>query len=314
MDSDNPWGAGSTNSSPNLKSSTPPTEQAEDAPRLSLEVEEEDASWGNNTVEVESDKGHVEEETKEERVDEGEPIKMEEPQESVGEDQVQPQETVTVESETEDSSSQIAHTSRETANLPPPGLDTNDESTTTTTEELEVEEPAVDETPEEDAFSTTSTSPTSPSKPSESFTIPPPAPIASSGPSEAPPMDDFDDFDDDDFGEMGEAADGGEDDDFGDFGDSAPLDESAFDTPPPVVAPTPTRTVSEQQILSQPVPSTSSLPPLRLDLSNRPTRSSVAPQLMEYVSTTWGDLSDKVTDEPERQVEGVAQILVTEES
>ncbi|GAA5957374.1 hypothetical protein JCM3765_000439 [Sporobolomyces pararoseus] len=315
MDSDNPWGAGSTNSSPNLKSSTPPTDQAEDAPRLSLEVEEEDASWGNDTAEVGSDKRDVEEETKEEKVDEAEPIKGEDSRESTEVEEAQHQDSNTVESETEDSSSQIATTSKESANLPPPVPTVSEESTTTTTEELEEQEPPMDEFPEDDdAFSSTSASPPSPSKPSESFTIPPPAPIASAGPSEAPPMDDFDDFDDDDFGEMGEAVDGGDDDDFGDFGDSAPLDESAFDTPPPALLTTPTRSFSESQAPTQPVPSTSFLPPLRLDLSNRPTRSSVAPQLREFVSTTWGDLSDKVTDEPERQVEGVAQILVTEES
>ncbi|GAA5830602.1 hypothetical protein JCM11251_002529 [Rhodosporidiobolus azoricus] len=119
-----------------------------------------------------------------------------------------------------------------------------------------------------------------------------------------------DGFDDgfDDFGEAG--GEGGEDEDFGDFGDfgdTTPLDESAFDAPAPslpppipVVAPT----------APPPAPS---YPPLRLDLSNATSaRRTVAPQLKEFCKAVWADAEDSVSDEPERQAEGVAQVLVTE--
>jgi hypothetical protein len=300
MDSDNPWGANSVDSSPNLKTASTPTEETGEAPRLSLDVEEEDASWGNDPSESSEVKRDVEE-TKEVQL---------ETEASVTTTDVQKGDIVRtpdVESpgskeEEHEPSSPTAPTSEptSTSSLPPPVPIVLNVPT-------ESEEPPMDDFPDDDAFSATSASPSSPSKPSQTFTVPP---IASAQPSEDPPMDDFDDFDDDDFGEMGDAAGGagGDDDfgDFGDFGDSAPLDESAFDAPPPAIA--------QAQPTPQPIPSTSSFPPLRLDLSNGATRRTIAPQLRDFVSTAWGDVSATVSDEPERQVEGVAQVLVTEES
>ncbi|BGO88646.1 hypothetical protein BJY59DRAFT_657143 [Rhodotorula toruloides] len=138
---------------------------------------------------------------------------------------------------------------------------------------------------------------------------------------DAPPMDDFpaddddgfgtpaqeggDDFDD--FGEVGEAE--GDDDfgDFGDFGDAAPLDESAFETPTPAPSqPVPSPALSRQPVLA-------TFPPLRLDLSDI-SRRAIAPQLQEFFRDAWPLAAQAVSDEPERQVEGVAQVLVTESS
>lgn len=145
-----------------------------------------------------------------------------------------------------------------------------------------------------------------------------PAPAAA---SDAPADDEFDapvsteaaneeegdEFDD--FGEVGGAgagADGGEDD-FGDFGDFGEADASAFEpVPAPAPAPAPAPT-------PVPVASTSGHPPLRLDLST-PTRRAVAPQLREFFEQAWPRAALAVNDEPERQVEGLAQVLVTESS
>ncbi|GAA5897656.1 hypothetical protein JCM5296_003748 [Sporobolomyces johnsonii] len=122
--------------------------------------------------------------------------------------------------------------------------------------------------------------------------------------SSAPPADDFGDFDDD-FGEMGAAGEAAGDD-FGDFGDAAPLDEAAFEAPSPAQPATPA---------PPPVASTSYLPPLRLDLSSHPLRRTVAPQLREFCGSAWGGkTASAVSDEQERQVEGIAQVLVTEGS
>ncbi|GAA5830856.1 hypothetical protein JCM5353_000592 [Sporobolomyces roseus] len=306
MDSDNPWGASSVDASPNLTSTSTPPDQAQDAPRLSLEVDDEDASWGKEQTEVGEEKEEVEETNHSNGV-EGEGI---EPEMDTGKVQEESQATdhpSTTEPTPESLSSPNASpllaptSSDDLPPLAPPIPIVNDETSTSKGE------PPMDDFPDDDdAFSATSNSP--PEQRSTTFSLPPPTIAAE--PSEAPPMDDFDDFDDDDFGEMGETVEGGnEDDDFGDFGDTAPLDASAFDAPPP-----PAQTTFNETAAPQPIASSSALPPLRLDLSNRPTRRTVGPQLREFVSSAWGDVSEAVSDEPERQVEGVAQVLVTEES
>jgi len=307
MDSDNPWGASSVDASPNLTPTSTPPDQAQDAPRLSLEVDDEDASWGKKQTEVEGEKEEVEETNHSNGV-EGEGSEPEIDTVKVEEDSKATGHPSTTEPTPESPSSPNASpplaptSSDDLPPLAPPIPIVNDEPITST------EEPPMDDFPDDDdAFSATSNSPR-PEQHSTNFSLPPP-PIATE-PSEVPPMDDFDDFDDDDFGEMGETVEGGnEDDDFGDFGDTAPLDESAFDAPPP-----PAQTTFNETPAPQPIASSSALPPLRLDLSNRPTRRTVGPQLREFVSSAWGDVSEAVSDEPERQVEGVAQVLVTEES
>ena len=307
MDSDNPWGASSVDASPNLTSTSTPPDQAEEAPRLSLEVDDEDASWGKEPAEVEGEKEEVEETNHSNQV-EGESSEPELGSEKAQEESQTTDHTSTIEPASESSSSPnasplLAPTSSDSLPpLAPPIPIVEDEAI------VNGEEPPMDDFPDDDdAFSATSNSPR-PEQQSTSFSLPPPT--TSTEPSEAPPMDDFDDFDDDDFGEMGETVEGGnEDDAFGDFGDTAPLDESAFDAPPPQAP-----TIFSETPAPQPIASSSTLPPLRLDLSNRPTRRTVGPQLREFVSSAWGDVSEKVSDEPERQVEGVAQVLVTEES
>ncbi|GAA5832355.1 hypothetical protein JCM3766R1_002394 [Sporobolomyces carnicolor] len=308
MDSDNPWGTSSTDASPNLASSSTPPEAPESAPRLSLEAEEEDATWGTAADKVDADETEVEE-TKEDVADSEEPAVADEGEkqheEGPGEASEQPApDTAGSDSEGREPSG------GETSSLPPP-VPIVSESV------VGVEETSEDEVNKEDEDHAVPSGPVSSSENLETFKVPP---LAAPEPSEAPPMDDFDDFDDeDDFGEMGEANGGGdgEDDfgDFGDFGDAAPLDESAFEAPAPDLAATATPSVATDPTISHPpVPFTSSLPPIRLDLSDRPTRRSVAPQLHDFLASAWGDISSSVTDEPERQVEGIAQILVTEES
>lgn len=121
---------------------------------------------------------------------------------------------------------------------------------------------------------------------------------------EGPPMDSFDDeqspvveaqeeetaYDefDDDFGEMGDVVQEGEDD-FGDFGD----------------------TVEEEVFAPVASTSTSVYPPLRLDLSN-PNATALAPQLSRFFDDLYPTANEYLTDEIERQVDGVAQVLVTE--
>ena len=97
----------------------------------------------------------------------------------------------------------------------------------------------------------------------------------------------FDEFDDD-FGEMGDVVQEGEDD-FGDFED----------------------TVEEEVFAPVASTSTSAHPPLRLDLSN-PTAAALAPQLSRFVDDLYPTANNYLTDEIERQVDGVAQVLVTE--
>ena len=112
--------------------------------------------------------------------------------------------------------------------------------------------------------------------------------------------------DDDDFGEMG--GEGAGDDDFGDFGDfdesAGAFEEAQFDPPPPPPAP-----ISAPA--PPPVASTSGLPPLRLDWS-KPTRKALGPQLNEWFEQIYPGAADSMTDEQERQVDGVGQVLVTE--
>ncbi|GAA5873610.1 hypothetical protein JCM16303_001178 [Sporobolomyces ruberrimus] len=309
MDSDNPWGASSVSASPNLDSTSTPPGQPQDAPRLSLEVEEEGASWGNEATEENKPSRDVEETVQMNRDDPTSNTKGDVPV-GVAEYSHAPREAIeaeaTPEEPTSPSSAPTSGSSDKLPQLAPPVPIVSDTPQPT-------EDPPMDDFPEDDAFSATSASPA----PSQTATFTVPVPLAPTEPSEAPPMDDFDDFGDDDFGEMGDAADGAEGDDdfgdFGDFGDSAPLDESAFDAPPPAFPVQPTTTPNPRPTL-QSFPSTSAFPPLRLDLSNRPTRRSVAPQLRDFVSIAWGDVSNNVNEEPERQVGGVAQVLVTEES
>ncbi|KAL8280414.1 hypothetical protein RQP46_007062 [Phenoliferia psychrophenolica] len=147
-----------------------------------------------------------------------------------------------------------------------------------------------------------------------------PTPLASPTPEERgpPPMDAFPDDaapaalfddggfgDDDDFGELG----GGDDDDFGDFdegdmsgfGSAPPM--TAFDAPPPAPTPAPPPP-------PQPVASTSN-PAFRLDLST-PTRSALAPTLAPFWESRYPAASDALSAEPERQVEGIGQVLVSD--
>ncbi|KAI5475016.1 Glycoside hydrolase, superfamily [Pseudohyphozyma bogoriensis] len=130
---------------------------------------------------------------------------------------------------------------------------------------------------------------------------------------EGPPMDDFDDepaaatvndgFDDefDDFGEPGAA--GADDDDFGDFGG----DDDAFGGAPVAAS------AFEEVPVPVPVASTSYVPPLQVDLST-PTRSALAPQLASFFASVYPVADEVLSDEPERQVDGIGQVLVTESS
>lgn len=150
-------------------------------------------------------------------------------------------------------------------------------------------------------------------------------------------MDDFPEDDDggggggdefDDFGDATEAAAGGDDDDdfgdFGDFGDAAPLDEAAFEAaPPPATTTTPLPSTSlasashfpsHQPFASTSVAASVSYPPLHFDLSGEPSRQSISSQLHDFWQGAFPTAANAVSDEPERQVEGVAQVLVSESS
>ncbi|GAA5924350.1 uncharacterized protein JCM15063_005609 [Sporobolomyces koalae] len=297
MDSDNPWGASSASPSPNLTATANGSETTESAPRLSLEVEEEDASWGTGSPRAKQEADDVEE-AEEPNSPEAEPTGASEPNNDHEEDNSEiPTESRTEVSQIEVSSEAATTSPPDQAQLAPPIPLVNDASTAI--------EPVTNDPEKEQA--------TQSPEPADTFTVS--LPPVTATPSEAPPMDDFDDFDDDDgFGEMGDAAQGdGNDDDFGDFGDfrdSAPLDESAFDA-----VPSQTTTEILPTVLETVQPAaTPFLPPLRLALSSRPTRRTVAPQLREFVSNAWGDASRKVSEEPERQTEGVTQVMVSEEA
>ena len=153
-------------------------------------------------------------------------------------------------------------------------------------------------------------------------------------------MDDFpeDDHDDetkdgggdDDFDEFGDAAGAGDqgDDDFGDFGDfgvAAPLDEAAFEAAPATTTTTPLPSTSlastspfsshqQQPFASTSAAATLSYPPLHFDLSGDPSRQSISSQLHDFWQGAFPAAANAVSDEPERQVEGVAQVLVSESS
>lgn len=129
----------------------------------------------------------------------------------------------------------------------------------------------------------------------------------------------------DEFDDFGDTAGGGDDDefgDFGDFGDAAPLDEAAFEAAPPSTTTTPLPSTSLSSAASysthQPFASTStatvSYPPLHFDLSGDPSRQSISSQLHDFWQGAFPAAANAVSDEPERQVEGVAQMLVSESS
>lgn len=134
------------------------------------------------------------------------------------------------------------------------------------------------------------------SPPMDDFEEEPLTPVATSAPV-MPSFDSFDDADafdeDDDFGELG-----GDDDDFGDFDEG---DVSAFGAVPPMVS------------FAAAVASTSAAayPALRLDLTT-PTGAALAPQLAPFFQSRYPLATDSLSDEPERQVDGVGQVLVTE--
>lgn len=163
---------------------------------------------------------------------------------------------------------------------------------------------------EEEVFVEAEASPSSP-------TIVLPLDVSSSPQNEGPPMDDFDDDPTpnsqlvattsevdggDEFDDFGEA--GGEDDDFGDFGDFGEGEDEGFGAVPEEFA---------EDVPWVPVASTSgsSYPPLRLDLSS-PSRTNLAPQLAPFLAGAYPLASSSLSDEKERQVDGVGQVLVSE--
>jgi len=114
----------------------------------------------------------------------------------------------------------------------------------------------------------------------------------------------FDDFDD--FGAPSEATqeDMKDDDEFGDFGDFGEADESsstAFGDP----------TVFDNDIRIA-GPSSQNWRPLQLDPF--PSRSSLEAEINETLAPIWNyeDIAVVTTDEPIREAEGVAQILLTQ--
>lgn len=132
--------------------------------------------------------------------------------------------------------------------------------------------------------------------------------------------DDFDDFGDAATAPAGPGADNDDDfGDFGDFGEAAPLDETAFEAAPaPEQTPFPSSSLASApaSFSHQPFASTSTAtayPPLRFDVSD-PSRQAISSQLHDFWDAAFPAAARAVTDEPERQVEGVAQVLVTESS
>ncbi|KAF9534748.1 hypothetical protein CPB83DRAFT_802934 [Crepidotus variabilis] len=114
----------------------------------------------------------------------------------------------------------------------------------------------------------------------------------------------FDDFDDE-FGAPTEANEGDlkDDDDFGDFGDFGEVDAPAFTNE--------AQTFDDFRI---PGPSSQNWRPLVLDPF--PSRSSLEQELDETLGPIWDheDLGSVTTDDPIREVEGAAQILITPSS
>ncbi|GAA6059170.1 hypothetical protein JCM10212_005515 [Sporobolomyces blumeae] len=328
MDSDNPWDAPSPlEASPNLSPSDATTEPVPGAPKLSLEVDEEEgASWG-----TQQDKGREEEERDGDQATEASSTRDDgdaptttssEPTGQVEQAHDSGTGEGDAANETPALPADAPSSSPPSPDLPPPvplvTAESSDERASPSGEAgVEIApavEPPMDDFPTEsdddDAFSTSST-------PAPTDSIAPPPAFSAMTTSEAPPMDDFDDFDDDEFGEGQTGGDATADDDFGDFGDAAPLDDAAFDAPAPAPAPSAFERTASLGTPTPPPPTTStttSLPPLQLSFAGRPTRASVAPQLREFIASAWGDPAGKVSEEPERQVEGVAQVLVTEGS
>ncbi|ORY90744.1 hypothetical protein BCR35DRAFT_323522 [Leucosporidium creatinivorum] len=169
-----------------------------------------------------------------------------------------------------------------------------------------------------------SDAPSSPPKPTTlSMTLPPL--------DDGPPMDSFSDDEevdqqpsteaaavgdsfDDDFDDFGEAGAGDGDDDFGDFGDFDAGDMGSGDdafagagsfveeemAPPPPQPQPPVASTSR-----------SGYPPLQLDLSNT-SKAAIGEQLKGFLDGVYPGAAEAVSDEPERQVEGAAQVLVNE--
>ncbi|GAA6005359.1 hypothetical protein JCM10207_002951 [Rhodosporidiobolus poonsookiae] len=312
MDSDNPWGnpSPSPNPSPAVDSTSTPT-----SPRLSYDSDDDERpQWGTQEQQKEED---------------ATPAKQEEDAKSE-EEQVEVTDTVTDDEAPADEEDEENAPEQEDKHEE---KDKNDEQPTPADDAAtDSPPPAEAAAPEPDAESPTTEADSSPAAEPAPLPSSPPAaavsvpalPPSFDTPPEGPPMDDFDDdFDsppagavdeEDDFDDFGDVADGGDgdDDDFGDFGDfgeAAPLDASAFEAPAalappvPVVAPTPARAAT-------PAPG---YPPLRLDLTNA-ARRDVAPQLKEFCAAVWTEAAASVGEEPERQVEGVGQVMVTESS
>lgn len=292
---DNPWGAPSAPSSPHLDP-TSRSLQLEQEPRLELEIDDNDdlaPTWGNDSP---GDAAAA-------RLPAVAPVTEDEGQGSpaaVGEHEEEPAGTSS--DEPAEGASDVPAPAEPTSPSPPP------------------HPPAHAASPEP------SSPPPAPHSPPAPPTSLPTLSFDDSLLDEGPPMDDFSDVDDpvlastadddfgapaggaddfDDFGSVGEA---GDDDfgDFGDFGDAAPLDEAAFDAPAPAAPP------PAPAFAPAPAP-VSVYPPLRLDLSNT-SRRAVAPQLRDFFAEAWPASLQAVNDDPERQVEGPAQVLVTESS
>ncbi|TNY24246.1 hypothetical protein DMC30DRAFT_387699 [Rhodotorula diobovata] len=297
---DNPWGAPSAPSSPHLDPTSSPLQQQPE-PRLSIDVDDQDdlaPPWGNASPSLAP---------------------------APGDDAVLSSSAVTkgemsegaATADTDDGSEAPAIASLEEAALP---ATADDEASTPSPSPPP---PAHTASPEP-ASPPHASPPVSPPKPTVTL---PSLSLDDSLLDEGPPMDDFDDEpapsgngdgdgDGDDFGapaggtddfdDFGSVGGGGDEDDFGDFGDfgdAAPLDEAAFGAPPPAAPPA----------LAPTAAPSAAYPPLRLDLSTT-ARQAVAPQLRDFFAEAWPASLQAVNDDPERQVEGPAQVLVTESS
>jgi hypothetical protein len=104
----------------------------------------------------------------------------------------------------------------------------------------------------------------------------------------------------DEFGEMG--GNEGDDDDFGDFGEA---DETIFESIPSKFTP------EREQVQRPALSSTAPFPPLQLDFTT-PTAGAMAPQLAIFFEALYPGVVDTLSQEQERQVDGVGQVLVSE--
>jgi len=287
---DNPWGAPSAPSSPHLDP-TSRSLQLEQEPRLSLEIDDNDdlaPTWGNDSpgdaaaarlpavAPLTEDEGQGAPAAVRERDEEPAGTSSDEPAEGAPD--------VPAPAEPTSPSPPPAHAAWPEPASPPPAP-RNPPAPTTSLPTLSFDDSLLDEGPPMDDFSDVD-DPVLASTAADDFGAP------------AGGADDFDDF-----GSVGEA---GDDDfgDFGDFGDAAPLDEAAFDAPAPAAPP------PAPAFAPAPAP-VSAYPPLRLDLSNT-SRRAVAPQLRDFFAEAWPASLQAVNDDPERQVEGPAQVLVTD--